>query len=168
MFPVKKKKNKYDNQDTDKNVIKKNAVNIIIFFILSFLIFILSLFPISNIRRLNQMESEANLIINKIAQAEFKCFSENFNFLSVDRDTSNDTLNIDMQDYKFFCEFCCIVNNDNTDNKSVEIKVWPRINDSQKKKFKDRYYSSYIYAIQYQTGELSKVMLKVYKKTKDQ
>lgn len=162
--PGKKEKNKYDNQDTDKNVIKKNAVNIIIFFILSFLIFILSLFPISNIRRLNQMESEANLIINKIAQAEFKCFSENFNFLSVDRDTSNDTLNIDMQDYKFFGEFCCIVNNDNIDNKSVEIKVWSKIDDKQKGKFKDSYYSSYICATQYQNGELSKMILKLEKK----
>ena len=105
-----------------------------------------------------------NLIINKIAQAEFKCFSENFNFLSVDRDTSNDTLNIDMQDYKFFGEFCCIVNNDNIDNKSVEIKVWSKIDDKQKGKFKDSYYSSYICATQYQNGELSKMILKLEKK----
>ncbi len=160
-IPGKKEGNKYDNQDIKNNIIKKIFVNgTILTLILLFLIFI----PKGLIKNTKQAKVEGNLIINKIAQSELKYFSENKYFLSVDKASSNDILDINMQDYKYFDTFSCTINQENFDNKSVEIKVWPKIDDSQKKKFKDSYYSSYICATQYQDGNLTEMLLKLEKK----
>jgi len=171
-IPGKKEENKYDNPDIKNNIIKKIFVNGTI---LTVILFLLIFMPKALVKSRQQAKAEGTLIINKIAQSELKYFSENNYFLSVDKVTGNDTLNIDMQDYKFFGEFCCVVNNDNIDNKSVEIRLWLKNNEEdekknkepEKKKFKNAH-NIYVYATQYQTGELSKVMLKLYKKTKDQ
>lgn len=162
-IPGKKEGNKYDNQDIIKNnIIKKIFVNgTILTLILFFLIFM----PKALVKNIKQAKAEGNLIINKIAQSELKYFSENNYFLSVDKVNSNDILDINMQDYKYFDTFSCTINQESFDNKSVEIEVWPKIDDNQKKKYKDSYYSSYICATQYQNGELSKMILKLEKKT---
>ena len=120
--------------------------------------------PKALVKNIKQAKAEGNLIINKIAQSELKYFSENNYFLSVDKVNSNDILDINMQDYKYFDTFSCTINQESFDNKSVEIEVWPKIDDNQKKKYKDSYYSSYICATQYQNGDLTKTMLKFEKK----
>lgn len=161
-IPGKKEGNKYDNQDIKNNIIKKIFVNgTILILILLFLFLILN----ALIKNTKQIKAEGNLIINKIAQSELKYFSENNYFLSVDKVNSNNIIDINMQDYKYFDTFSCTINQENSDNKSVEIKVWSKINDNKNKKFKDSYYSSYICATQYQNGELSKMILKLEKKT---
>ena len=113
-------------------------------------------------------KADCNRIINDIAQAELKYFEQNNDFLYVYETDNDGILNINLQNYDGFDMFSCTVNRDNVDNKSVEIKVWLRSDDNQKKKFKDSFYSSYIYATQYQNGELSKMKFKLEKKITEQ
>ena len=160
-IPGKKEENKYDNPDIKNNIIKKIFVNGTI---LTVILFLLIFMPKALVKSRQQAKAEGTLIINKIAQSELKYFLENNYFLSVDKASSNDILDINMQDYKYFDTFNCTINQENFDNKSVEIKVCAKIDDKQKEKLKDSYYSSYICATQYQDGNLTEMLLKLEKK----
>lgn len=159
--PGKKEGNKYNEQNINGNIIKKIFVNGII--LLLMLLFIISLI-MAFTKPMQVKKADCNRIINDIAQAELKYFEQNNDFLYVYETDNDGILNINLQNYDGFDMFSCTVNRDNVDNKSVEIKVWPRSDDNQKKKFKDSFYSSYIYATQYQNGELSKMKFKLEKK----
>lgn len=160
-IPGKKEGNKYDNQDIKKNTIKK------IFFngtILLLTLLLLISFITAFIKPMQRKKADYNRIINNIAQAELRYFEQNNDFLYVSETDNDDILNINLQNDDVFDTFSCTVNRDNINNKSVEIKVWAKTDDKQKKKLKVSY-SGYVCATQYQNGELSKMMFKLEKKT---
>ena len=164
-IPGKKEGNKYDNQNKNENIIKKSLVNGTILILILLLLFS---FITALIKPTQRRKADCNRIINDIAKAELKYFKENNDFLYVYKTDNNDILNINLQQDDGFDTFSCTVNNDNIDNKSVEIKVWSKNDAKQKEKLKDMkdsYYVGYVCATQYQNGDLTKTMLKFEKKT---
>lgn len=161
-IPGKKNKNKYDSQDIKKNTIKKIFFNGTIFLLI--LLFLI-VFIMTIVKPTQRRKADCNRIINDIAQAELKYFEQNNDFLYVNKTDNNGILNINLQNDDGFDTFSCTVNRDNIENKSVEIRLWAKKNEeNEKKKFKNTRHI-YVYATQYQNGQLSKILIKPEKKT---
>jgi uncharacterized membrane protein YhaH (DUF805 family) len=161
-IPGKKEGNKYDEQNIKNNTIKKIFMNGTI--LLLILLFFYS-FPYALTKGMRQKKASCNQLINDIAKAQLKYFKENNDFLYVYETDRSDILNIDLQNDDGVDKFSCTVNTDDIDNKSVEIKVWAKIDDKRKEKLKGTYYLGYISATQYQDGKLSRMLLNLDKKT---